>query len=587
MGVVGTGGQVGGGGGAGNQQRQVSLDVLWKRSSQGVSQGVSSDAGRVARRDAGDMGKEEEEHVQLMAPDGYHGTGNDTNHQHSINTYNSRNNNVVKSVLDRQCVGSLCAWSERMLESKRVGLCRCVARDGFRSWDVLSSTNGNSFVFHRQRSGVQRHVGVFSCVEMDRVGELFVTGDDAGIVTVNYVSSTVRSLLKLGGEEKGGSMMSSLACEYGIDTALSIDTRGSGVSSVRWNPRNQNEIVVLDRAGAQTLKLYDINRTRGEPLRTLGVDQRVRGYFSGDVKYFGQGQQQQYCLAVGCSDGSVVLHDARTAKSQSTSMLRSGQLSSPITSLEIVDDGRLVLAGTSRDHIHVWDVRYMSGSAVTLSAVGANKHPLLHTVNIPYEMRQVPELLDQSGYIPPCTPRALHLDPETYHRVAFHLSSGWTGVLDMARMSMTHLHAPPTVSGDSVVQESLALDQAIAARRLGDSGRVALPHEVVPDGENVARRANGMPGGHVTTNHAQKVGCWRRGSQFVVPSRSKHAVFVVDFSSSSKCGTKIDNRLSSDDGPPSAVQISVPHEATCVLADDATDAILAFGTQGHCSLIID
>jgi len=290
-------------------------------------------------------------------------------------------------------------------------------------------------------------------------------------------------------------------------------------------------------------------------------------------------------LAGGCSDGSVMLHDGRMAKS--ASMLRSGQLSSPITSLEVVDDGRLVLAGTSRDHIHVWDVRYVSGSAVTLSAVGANKHPLLHTMNIPHEMRKVPELLDQSGYIPPCTPRALYLDPETYHRVAFHLSSGWTGVLDMTRMGMTHLHAPPTTVSGDVVQESLTLDQAIAARRLGDSGRVALPHEVVPNGENEARRANALPGGQMITAHAQRVGCWRRGSQFVVPSRSKHAVFVVDFSPSSKCGTRIDNRLSSDDSPPSAVQISVPHEATCVLADGATDAILAFGTQGHCSLILE
>ena len=189
--------------------RQVSLDALWRGgSSRGGGRGDTAPPGNGNEGEmrggvAYSMGviddnddnlpnsggvsmiqHDAEEDVQYAGVEQVHDIDGTNSSFYATNNINK--NNIIKSVLDRQCVGSLCGWSERMLESKRVGLCQCVARDGFRSWNVLSSPQYHAALY--------RHVGVFTCVEMDSVGELFVTGDDSGIVTVNYLSSTVESL---------------------------------------------------------------------------------------------------------------------------------------------------------------------------------------------------------------------------------------------------------------------------------------------------------------------------------------------------------------------------------------------------------
>lgn len=463
---------------------------------------------------------------------------------------------LARSVVDRSVHGRLCPWSVGALNHQRMKMYRPVLNARFLTRRILAT--GSSYRPQHQMI----HRGTYQSVDVDNVGELFVSGDDAGVVRV----SRVDALLGSHDDDRSGHR----AVDVETDLGIGLQTK---IASVKWNPSNENEIAVLQNKGRQML-VYDINRTQGEPSRV------VRLLTSGgeDMKYFDaqSTQGQEYCTAIGCSDGSVALCDARV-QSQPVCMLRS-MTRDAITCLDIIDHGRLVLGGTVRDDIKVWDLRKVSGNALNFGAV-PNKHPLLHTVHLIHELSQVPGLVDESGYIPLCTPQSLHSDPESYHRVAVHMSSGWTSVLDMTRLGMTHLHAPPVVHMQQEAY-SMTLDDAVNARVIGDSGRVALPHEIMQmENEAIERR--------VTERRGKRSGCWLHGSQFVAPSRSKDALFIIDFGASSHAGTRIG--FSHDEGlrTPSAVEIDVPLMPTCVvsIAGGKGESLLAFGTQGQCTIL--
>lgn len=479
-----------------------------------------------------------------------------------------RRRSVIESVLDRGVTGRLCSWSESMLHGTSMGMHSCVGHCGFRG-EVVGLQTGS---LHDAMLGGQRrvylHDGAVQCVEMDRIGELCATGDSHGLVMVNYVSSIHGAV-----SEDGGM----------CDTALSLQTSTARrkIVSLRWNPINQDELAVVHQRATRIL-VYDINRTRGQPSHTYTLPTDVHG--GHDLVYFNQSscQGQSYCSAVGCGDGSVLLWDSRKKGSPACS-LRGLARSGASVSLDIVDHGRLVLGGTSRDQIHVWDLRKVSGSSLTFSAV-PNKHPLLHSVSLSQELVRVPGLIDESGYIPPCVPQSLHADPYSYHRLACHMACGWTAVFDMARMEMTHIHAPPSNVVGSVDQ-GLSADEAAHARRVGDFGRVALPHEVVTHESEVPERS---ASGNSRRMSGRQAGCWRNASEFVVPSRAKDALFIIDFSSSPHSGTRIRDHYSMDEmgQPKAAVDVQISHAASSAVVSEPSGSILAFGAHGRCSKVI-
>ncbi|KAI8111004.1 hypothetical protein M9434_004577 [Picochlorum sp. BPE23] len=475
--------------------------------------------------------------------------------------------NVIESVLDRGVTGRLCSWSESMLHGTSMGMHSCVGHCGFRGEVVGLQTGSLHDAMLSGQRRVYPHDESIQCVEMDRIGELCATGDSYGLVMVNYVSSIHGAVSADGGM---------------CDTALSLQTSTARrkISSLRWNPMNQDELAVVHQRATRVL-VYDINRTTGQPSQTCLLPADVHG--GHDMVYFNEtsSQGQSYCSAVGCGDGSVLLWDSRKKGSPACS-LRGLTRSGATVSLEIVDHGRLVLGGTSgRDQIHVWDLRKVSGSSLTFSAV-PNKHPLLHSVSLSQELVRVPGLIDESGYIPPCMPQSLHADPYSYHRLACHMACGWTAVFDMTSMEMTHIHAPPS-SAMGCVDQGLSLEDAAHARRVGDSGRVALPHEVVTHGPEAPERT----AGNSRPMSGRQAGCWRNASEFVVPSRAKDALFIIDFSSSIHSGTRIKDQYSMDQmgQPKAAVDVEIPHAASCAVISEPSGSILAFGAQGRCSKV--
>ena len=123
--------------------------------------------------------------------------------------------------------------------NKCLDLYGCVKKTQFQGTLLQPTDQGNGsslsdILARAAQPRIHLHQGTVQCAESDSVGELFVTGDDLGIVSVHYMSQVVRS-----NRDDRRELQSS-------EAALSIQTQvRSKVTAVRWNPGNQDEIAVM------------------------------------------------------------------------------------------------------------------------------------------------------------------------------------------------------------------------------------------------------------------------------------------------------------------------------------------------------
>lgn len=523
-----------------------------------------------------------------------------------------RGRNLVSAILDRAVHSRFCPWSERVLRGKEMamyagGSCKTPLR-------LCGSL------------GLRRPT---LAAEVDGIGELLVVGCGGGHVLVNDIQGILDAAADAVGEARGdggegddgeggeggdegrrrrvgsGRHVGERIVEPGLHVRVGDGDSDSSVHAVRWNPVNQNEIAVLS---SKSIATYDINRTRGEPSTSIPLQQSK----AMDAVYFPRSSSTgsgQYCVAVACDRHGVLLYDARSNRNA-----RGGK---PVCVLKgdtprhtgarcvsIVDDGRIVLAGGGRDldgYVNMWDLRSVSGNvAVTLSAA-PNKHQHLRRVCLRTQLGRIDGLIDQCGLIPSTYPEFFLPDPASYHRVGFNMRCGWSAVLDLGRLELSHVHAPPARHGSFGESWMNAMDElmeearmARMARVAGDGGRVALPHETV---------ASGVPDpewswGNVNARGKRVVGgCWL-GESFVVPSAATEGmVQIVDFSGPARADGQYDadgmDEAGSELDAPSTIQVGVSHDAVGVVRvpgdrgafAGGAPTLLSYGTDGTWNVI--
>lgn len=457
--------------------------------------------------------------------------------------------------------GKLGGWAEAVLRCKLSELYRCTTSVQFEGIQLGHGNYGGPslseiLVGARHPRGRYQHQGMVQCADVDGVGELFAAGDDVGILSVCYVQT----------------LMDAKKDANTLNTALTLQTPiKNKVCAVRWNPGNQDELGVVHQ-GAKALYLYDINRTQGSPARSILFPQSVKG--GGDFMYLG-GDGHKYGLAVGTMNGRVLLWDTRIS-GPPVCTLRS-MSSDAISSLDVLENGYIVVGGTVAGDVKGWDVRMTSGRALSFSAV-PNQHPVLFSTKLSSEFMKVDGLLDQCGYIPPCAVQDVKKDPETQSRLALHLSSGWTCVFDLCCFALTHLHAPPTsdhVDSSSQQEES---SMGLMSRPMDDYSSIVTWWDTTEGGGAVSVEGGGRW-------LRRRRGTWIDGSRFAVPSRRRNAVHVIDFDNHHYSGTSIFNTEEDSERPRAAVEIDMPHESTCVFSCKHSESMFALGEGSRCCIL--
>ncbi|KAK6937091.1 hypothetical protein RJ641_034121, partial [Dillenia turbinata] len=187
---------------------------------------------------------------------------------------------------------------------------------------------------------------------------------------------------------------------------------------VRWNLANQDEVLrkrpalFVNGYGCDVRKgLYDIAFTSIDESRILASD-----VYS-----------------------AINVWDRRTSDLPCLEL--STDLQSILNSIELSVDNQLVFGAGKNGIIYIWDL-HEGRSQVAFQRPREVFHPPLESLRLASMLQQIRSLKEQA-HIVPKEVHSIDLDPSCPYQLAFHLDDGWSGVLDIHILRVTHIHCPP------------------------------------------------------------------------------------------------------------------------------------------------
>jgi hypothetical protein len=426
-----------------------------------------------------------------------------------------------RHALDRQLAGRLHPWAKSRA--------RATFAQGYKEASFIDSHPWCTPVLGASHNSPPS--GFIQCAQFDSTGELLVTGSEDGTVLVHSGEALQQAAwdaafakLNTGNIRKStryGIAASIPGYALKVDPLLALYSGLPKVHHIKWNPANEN-VIATACSTSKTVQLFDLQQTQGRPKQSISLPVQSSGG-AGDIAFFGSNSSSSgscnsngkssstmgnlpgggYTLLIGGPTGQAFIWDVRMSGPPAVTLhsTRGGA----VTSVALIEQDHAVIAATQGGDIKAWDLRGGSGGALRFGGV-INHHPILTTIDLRSALLEVPNLAEQAGSVPSCAVHAMVLNPHAPYRAAFHLGCGWSGVLDLHRKRITHLHAPPQPLVD---EQPTATD---GARAMVLWAQMAAPH--------LRRRA-----------------CWTAdGHSFVVPSRQKDALVFLDFEETTYAG---------------------------------------------------
>lgn len=285
-----------------------------------------------------------------------------------------------------------------------------------------------------------------SGVEFDSKGVHLASVTNTGYLSVHnyetlYCKSTSNQI-KHGRKEK----------DFRNDTKpiLHISTHEK-LDAVRWNPTNQNEVGCVSERSSKILlfnmayKSVEPSVLKREPKSSL--QQNMEHIGLSDMAF--SHNDESRILACGL-DGYLHLWDRRASNS-SCSVMSVPSPSCPFSSLELTSDEQVAIVGSKYGNVYFWDLREGRTSAALLSHKEVYRPPFT-TINIGSLLGKISSLKAQTK-IGSSGIQSINIDPSCQHQLAFHLSNGWSGILNLNSLKVTHMHcpAPPWIKDNSSI----------------------------------------------------------------------------------------------------------------------------------------
>jgi len=144
--------------------------------------------------------------------------------------------------------------------------------------------------------------------------------------------------------------------------------------------------------------------------------------------------------------------DRRSSKTHCLELMAPPE--SQFNTVKISVDNRTVFGATKNGTIHVWDLR---GGRASGAFQSHNEVQQLSSVKVSTLLGKIASLKEQSNIVSSAI-LSIDFNPSCSYQLAFHLDDGWSGVLNINNLSVTHLHCPPPAwleSTDLVLQKQL------------------------------------------------------------------------------------------------------------------------------------
>ncbi|XP_066317533.1 uncharacterized protein [Miscanthus floridulus] len=291
--------------------------------------------------------------------------------------------------------------------------------------------------FHPAREGV-------SAIEFDRKGIYLASVTLSGCLTVHDFETLYCS--------KYGPSCS--MPDESSNYVLHISNR-IPLNAVRWNPGNQDEIACTSSQSDKVF-LFDIGYVSSAPTEVLhkGKSKFPTLYSEScksltDITFTSDDKSRIFASGL---DGAVYMWDRRSSKTHCLELMASPV--SQFNTVKLTVDNRAAFGATKNGTIHVWDLR---GGRASAAFQSHNEVQQLLSVKLSTLLGKIASLKEQSNIV--SSPiLSIDFNPSCSYQLAFHLDDGWSGVLNVYNLNVTHLHCPPPAwleSTDLALQNQL------------------------------------------------------------------------------------------------------------------------------------
>ncbi|XP_010492027.1 PREDICTED: uncharacterized protein LOC104769500 [Camelina sativa] len=281
---------------------------------------------------------------------------------------------------------------------------------------------------HHQHSSTPPMRGVAG-IEFDNQGIYIVSVTESGCLTVHdFETLYCQSKVGPGSAEDETKHVVHSSFRLGFDVA-------------RWNPSNQNEVACTSRKHDKVL-IFDISYMSPKPTEELQTRQKLsiigRKILRGlsDVAISTDDDSRIFSPD---TLGMVHVWDRRAGVSPCIEL--STDRYDSIKSIQIYVDNQTIFGAGKEGIIHIWDLRGGRSSSAFQSRKDMSHLPLA-SLHLAPMLQKIPSLKAQSEIVPKEI-HSIDVNPSSPHQLAFHLDDGWSGVLDIYKSEVTHVHCPP------------------------------------------------------------------------------------------------------------------------------------------------
>ncbi|XP_069147804.1 uncharacterized protein [Solanum lycopersicum] len=196
---------------------------------------------------------------------------------------------------------------------------------------------------------------------------------------------------------------------------LHIST-GQQLDVVRWNVSNQDEVL----RKRHTISVHGYNAHKG---------------FS-DVAFCSHDDSRLLASDV---YGVINIWDRRASALPCLELATNSN--SPVNSIKLNADDQIIFGASKQGTIFMWDIRGGRSSAAFQNNRVVSYSPMT-SIKLASELERIASLKAQSNIVSKEI-HSIHINPSCQNQLAFHLDDGWSGVLDVHSLKVTHIHCPP------------------------------------------------------------------------------------------------------------------------------------------------
>ncbi|EOY32558.1 Transducin/WD40 repeat-like superfamily protein isoform 1 [Theobroma cacao] len=226
---------------------------------------------------------------------------------------------------------------------------------------------------------------------------------------------------------------------------------------VRWNLANQDEVACTSVKSNEVL-IFDIGYISSKPVEVLRTRRSLSvlgsEVYKGlcDIAFTATDDSR---LIASDTHGIVNIWDRRKSVLPCLELITGS--CSTLNTIQPHVENQTIFGASKDGNIYMWDLRG-GRTAAAFQCHNEAGHPPLISLKLATMLEKIGSLKAQSDIVPKEI-HSIDLDPSCPYQLAFHLDDGWSGVLDIYNLRVTHVHCPPPawLNGASISADLLYL----------------------------------------------------------------------------------------------------------------------------------